>query len=327
VIKDVCKVKEQCNNAQEQGRLAQAQAAELRGHLQGPLEELLEAKRLAVEMEDFDEAKRLKQLIDQVGPGAKVRELQEAKKAAIAREDYDTAKILKGKIEAHSAIEDPPRQGWLQELVGDAMACMPWSGTPGNVTYVTAEQPEHTKADLSAAIASADAQLDTSDAKSSKDIAFQQQKLDKPKTTADQERANAKQLLEDAENLRNEAPTREKETTGEADKRIQRLLEIRERAAHAVDKGDIRCIELDECARAQLHTVLETRDIRNRVHLIASLSKKMAEHVDMDADLKKDMEAILEAAVPEGVERSDEQKVLEAGYLWASRAQDMYERL
>ncbi|CAK0788743.1 unnamed protein product [Prorocentrum cordatum] len=49
------------------------------------------------------------------------------------------------------------------------------------------------------------------DVKYTEDIAFQQQKLDKLKAAAEQEKANAKKLLEDAEDLRNEAPTREKE--------------------------------------------------------------------------------------------------------------------
>ena len=61
--------------------------------------EVQRAKGLAVEQEDYDEAKRLKAKIDYMKRiGAQIAELEAQKRSAVEEEDYDTAKSLKMEI-------------------------------------------------------------------------------------------------------------------------------------------------------------------------------------------------------------------------------------
>lgn len=62
---------------------------------------LLNKKKLhLVDIEDFDRAKDLKQVIDKIKIiGAQIAKLEFQKKQSIAAEDYDTSKILKFEID------------------------------------------------------------------------------------------------------------------------------------------------------------------------------------------------------------------------------------
>jgi len=61
---------------------------------------LVAAKKRAVEFEDYDEAKRCKEMIQRLrSVGHALAQLEEKKRLAVANEDYDTAKALKGEVE------------------------------------------------------------------------------------------------------------------------------------------------------------------------------------------------------------------------------------
>lgn len=70
---------------------------------------LNQAKNRAVEEEDYEEAKRCKELLARLRQlGITLKELEEKKKQAVANEDYDAAKALKVEIDRlRSAIERP----------------------------------------------------------------------------------------------------------------------------------------------------------------------------------------------------------------------------
>lgn len=58
------------------------------------------AKERAVQMEDFDEAKRIKETIERLKiVASQITELEERKRLAIQNEDYDAAKTIKIEIE------------------------------------------------------------------------------------------------------------------------------------------------------------------------------------------------------------------------------------
>ncbi|CAM6088000.1 unnamed protein product [Calypogeia fissa] len=64
------------------------------------IQRLQQERLLAVQEEDYDEAKRLKTLIDKLkGLGEQIKQLELQKRAAIEAEDYDTAKICKAEID------------------------------------------------------------------------------------------------------------------------------------------------------------------------------------------------------------------------------------
>lgn len=64
------------------------------------LNSLKQAKEKAVENEDFDTAKHLKEQIDKLkNIGVHLTQLEERKKIAIKNEDYDSAKIIKIEID------------------------------------------------------------------------------------------------------------------------------------------------------------------------------------------------------------------------------------
>jgi hypothetical protein len=96
----------------------------------GKVLELQRLKQLAIDAEDYDEAKRLKGCTDRLrAVGGKVAQLEARKLAAVESEDYDLAKTLKSEIErlrtrAHAAAmtEDGGVQG---SPVAEALATLP----------------------------------------------------------------------------------------------------------------------------------------------------------------------------------------------------------
>lgn len=99
-------------NASEQAQdAAQAAADEMR-YDERTLERiraLTTAKQRAVEAEDYEEAKRCKEMLTRLRQtGQLLRELEERKRAAVQNEDYDAAKALKVEIDKlRSSIERP----------------------------------------------------------------------------------------------------------------------------------------------------------------------------------------------------------------------------
>lgn len=93
---------------------AQAASDELRYDPQTleRIRSLSSAKARAVEAEDYEEAKRLKEVLARLRQtGLLLRELEDRKKAAVQNEDYDAAKALKSEIERlRSAIDRPPER-------------------------------------------------------------------------------------------------------------------------------------------------------------------------------------------------------------------------
>lgn len=64
------------------------------------LKSLMQAKFRSVECEDFEEAKRLKGIIDKLkSAGSQLKELEERKIISVKQEDYDAAKLYKNEIE------------------------------------------------------------------------------------------------------------------------------------------------------------------------------------------------------------------------------------
>mmetsp|Transcript_7397 Transcript_7397/g.16231 ORF Transcript_7397/g.16231 Transcript_7397/m.16231 type:complete len:960 (+) Transcript_7397:101-2980(+) len=75
------------------------------------LRTLEKAKQRAVESEDYDEAKRLKDMLSRLRrAGQLIRDLEERKKAAVQNEDFDAAKSLKVEIDRLRAAVDKPVQ-------------------------------------------------------------------------------------------------------------------------------------------------------------------------------------------------------------------------
>ena len=73
------------------------------------LKNLTAAKNRAVENEDFDEAKRLKETIDKLkSVGYQLQQLEDRKRAAINNEDYESAKIIKQEIDRLRNAVAPP---------------------------------------------------------------------------------------------------------------------------------------------------------------------------------------------------------------------------
>lgn len=73
------------------------------------LKQLLSAKDRAVENEDFDEAKRLREAIERLKMmGQQLYYLEERKRAAISNEDYDAAKVIKMEIDRLRNSVIPP---------------------------------------------------------------------------------------------------------------------------------------------------------------------------------------------------------------------------
>ena len=63
------------------------------------------AKARAVEAEDYEEAKRLKEVLARLRQtGLLLRELEDRKRQAVQNEDYDAAKALKSEIDRLSGL-------------------------------------------------------------------------------------------------------------------------------------------------------------------------------------------------------------------------------
>ncbi|KAK2076502.1 hypothetical protein QBZ16_001028 [Prototheca wickerhamii] len=76
-------------------------------------------KAAAVAIEDYDEAKRLKGVVDRLRAlGGKIAALEARKAAAVADEDYDLAKQLKAQIEALRRGAGPSRSAGLGSVEG-----------------------------------------------------------------------------------------------------------------------------------------------------------------------------------------------------------------
>ena len=92
------------------------------------LKQLAFAKERAVENEDFDEAKRLREAIERLrSVGQQLFHLEERKKIAIVNEDYDSAKVIKSEIDRlRTAINPPSENNYFNR---------PFSGNQPSVDY------------------------------------------------------------------------------------------------------------------------------------------------------------------------------------------------
>mmetsp|Transcript_10555 Transcript_10555/g.19177 ORF Transcript_10555/g.19177 Transcript_10555/m.19177 type:complete len:899 (-) Transcript_10555:119-2815(-) len=98
------------------------------------LRALEKAKQRAVELEDYDEAKRLKDMLNKLRrTGQLIRELEERKKAAVQNEDFDAAKSLKVEIDRLRAGVDKPQQPGSPSPPASA-AGMPTDASDGRET-------------------------------------------------------------------------------------------------------------------------------------------------------------------------------------------------
>lgn len=92
---------------------AQAASDEMRfdGRTLDRIRSLSNAKQRAVDAEDYEEAKRCKEMLGRLRQtGQLLRELEDRKVAAVQNEDYDTAKALKTEIERlRMSIEERPQ--------------------------------------------------------------------------------------------------------------------------------------------------------------------------------------------------------------------------
>eukprot|EP00359_Climacostomum_virens_P001925 CAMPEP_0204900574 /NCGR_PEP_ID=MMETSP1397-20131031/2553_1 /ASSEMBLY_ACC=CAM_ASM_000891 /TAXON_ID=49980 /ORGANISM="Climacostomum Climacostomum virens, Strain Stock W-24" /LENGTH=780 /DNA_ID=CAMNT_0052068743 /DNA_START=85 /DNA_END=2424 /DNA_ORIENTATION=+ len=79
------------------------------------LKALAVAKQRAIDNEDYDEAKRIKDAIERLkNVGYQLLQLEERKRTAISSEDYDTAKIIKLEIDRLRNAVLPPIGGYSQ---------------------------------------------------------------------------------------------------------------------------------------------------------------------------------------------------------------------
>ena len=113
-------------------------------------------KAAAVEVEDYDEAKRLKGAIDRLrAAGVKMAALEARKKAAVDEEDYDTAKVLK--IELERMRERAYASASAASVRGDSMIGSPSvSHTSSNAAQQQQQQQQGSRRS-SAAVAAAGA--------------------------------------------------------------------------------------------------------------------------------------------------------------------------
>jgi centrosomal protein CEP104 len=91
------------------------------------------AKDKAIKMEDYDEAKRLKEAIERLrSMGTHLAQLEERKKIAIENEDFDAAKIIKTEIDRlrQTALDPAYNQGPYSKQPKPTEAARPFSGGP-----------------------------------------------------------------------------------------------------------------------------------------------------------------------------------------------------
>ncbi|KAF4692936.1 hypothetical protein FOZ60_012167 [Perkinsus olseni] len=98
---------------------------------QKQIDQLLSLKQRAVEVEDYDEAMRLKDEITRLqGVSRALAELERSKRIAVQEEDYPRAKALKEEIHRlrtnGAAAQPPPRQS--QTVYEPRSACRDWHG-------------------------------------------------------------------------------------------------------------------------------------------------------------------------------------------------------
>ena len=75
------------------------------------LKQMIAAKERAVENEDFDEAKKLREAIERLkSVGQQLLHLEERKRIAIVNEDYDSAKVIKMEIDRLRSAVVPPTE-------------------------------------------------------------------------------------------------------------------------------------------------------------------------------------------------------------------------
>lgn len=94
---------------------------------------LKSAKDKAIKMEDYDEAKRLKQAIERLrSMGTHLAQLEERKKIAIDNEDFDAAKIIKTEIDRlrETALDPAFNQGPYSDQPKPTEKGRPFSGGP-----------------------------------------------------------------------------------------------------------------------------------------------------------------------------------------------------
>ena len=86
-------------------KMTSVNETELDPSLQDKLRALSSAKQKAVEQDDFDKAKSLKEVIDKLKvAGQQLLQLETQKKMAVDNEDFDSAKVLKYEIDRLRAL-------------------------------------------------------------------------------------------------------------------------------------------------------------------------------------------------------------------------------
>merc|ERR1719401_256140 len=90
---------------------------------------------------------------------------------------------------------------------------------------------------------------------------------------------------------------------------------------------------LGEVQRAAEFVYTENMDLRARMEMLKALTTKIAETVDLPDELRADLNAVLEGALPprdaledsyEGSDAEKVQKFMESGYGFAQRVQDLW---
>eukprot|EP00931_Biecheleriopsis_adriatica_P021357 TRINITY_DN1397_c4_g1_i1.p1 TRINITY_DN1397_c4_g1~~TRINITY_DN1397_c4_g1_i1.p1 ORF type:complete len:915 (-),score=205.75 TRINITY_DN1397_c4_g1_i1:39-2783(-) len=134
---------------QSQQDSAQAAADEMRYDPQTleRIRALTTAKVRAVEAEDYEEAKRCKEMLARLRQtGLLLRELEDRKKLAVQNEDYDAAKALKSEVERLRMAIERPEQPPPQQLRGSGGSSFagdrPNSGRSGSGGRAAAASPD-----------------------------------------------------------------------------------------------------------------------------------------------------------------------------------------
>jgi len=89
----------------------EAEEAKFDARTQEQIQKLTAAKAAAVDAEDYEEAKRCKQMLDRLRQtGQMLKTLEDRKVAAVQNEDYDTAMQVKGEIDRlRASVEQSPQ--------------------------------------------------------------------------------------------------------------------------------------------------------------------------------------------------------------------------
>lgn len=106
------------------------------------------AKDKAIKMEDYDEAKRLKEAIERLrSMGTHLAQLEERKRIAIENEDFDAAKIIKVEIDRlrGTALDPAYNNGPYSDNPEPAEANRPFSGGPQAPLADEMPDPDYSK--------------------------------------------------------------------------------------------------------------------------------------------------------------------------------------